>query len=91
MRIKQNGLAWSTYGVALLSAFWILNAAGQGAAKLIYRFNSTNGISPYNGVCVGPDGNYYGATTAGGIANLGTVFRYSLNGTLTSLVSFTNG
>ncbi|HXU76341.1 MAG TPA: choice-of-anchor tandem repeat GloVer-containing protein, partial [Methylomirabilota bacterium] len=39
------------------------------------------------------DGNFYGTTLFGGAVNFGTVFRFSTNGTLASIVAFggTNG
>jgi len=92
MRIKRNTLAWSTCALAVFTALWALNASGQnGNARVIYPFSTTNGLGPINGLCIGPDGNYYGATVTGGISNQGAIFRYSLDGTLTSLVSFTTG
>jgi len=51
------------------------------------------GASPYAGLVLGADGNFYGTTTAGGAKNLGTVFQLTPGGVFTSLVSFngTNG
>jgi uncharacterized repeat protein (TIGR03803 family) len=92
MKIKRNTLACSRCALAVLTALWALNASGQnGFARIVYPFGTTNGLGPINGLCVGPDGNFYGATVTGGISNQGAIFRYSLDGTLTSLVSFTNG
>jgi uncharacterized repeat protein (TIGR03803 family) len=52
--------------------------------------NYTAGITPNAALTVGPDGNFYGVTYLGGGNNLGTIFRVTTNGTLTTLVSFDN-
>ena len=39
---------------------------------------------------VGADGQLYGTTQLGGAANMGTVFKVTTNGVLTTLASFTN-
>src|ERR1017187_8856262 len=70
----------------------------NGTLATLVSFNSTNGAEP-NGLTLGTDGNFYGTTTRGGNTNssyaygMGTVFRVTTNGTLTTLVSFnfTNG
>jgi uncharacterized repeat protein (TIGR03803 family) len=49
----------------------------------------TNGWWPMAGLIQGQDGCLYGTTYQGGTRNLGTVFRITTNGTLTTLVSFT--
>ena len=60
-----------------------------GTFTRMLAFNGTNGSFPESTLTLGPDGNFYGATTAGGSASFfGTVFRFSTNGTLTTLASF---
>ena len=58
----------------------------------LLSFTGTNGAypgaNPDCGLALGPDGNFYGTTSAGGSNDLGTVFRVSPDGTFTSLVSF---
>ena len=46
------------------------------------------GEAPYGGVTQASDGNFYGATPIAGANNLGTVFKMTPSGTLTTLVSF---
>src|SRR5262245_29413387 len=92
MKIKRNALVWSSCALVMLTALRDVSASGQnGIARVVYPFGTTNGLAPINGLCIGPDGNYYGATVAGGKSNVGAIFRYKLDGTLTSLVSITNG
>ncbi len=55
------------------------------------HFNfADNGADPQAGVTLGPDGNFYGTAYQGGTSNAGTVFEVTINGTLTTLVNFTN-
>src|SRR5262249_46085471 len=64
------------------------------ALTSLFSFNTTNGSAPQGGLALGKDGNFYGTTVAGGAhLNSGTVFRFSTNGTITTLASFggTNG
>jgi uncharacterized repeat protein (TIGR03803 family) len=69
----------------------------NGALKSIYDFcslsNCTDGSVPLSGLALASDGNFYGTTSAGGTncissGGCGTVFKISLNGTLTTLYSF---
>jgi len=45
------------------------------------------GSTPNGGLFRGPDGHFYGVTSAGGIYNAGTVFRVNRDGTVQSLYS----
>jgi uncharacterized repeat protein (TIGR03803 family) len=79
-------------------AFLILASApltGAQTLQTLYAFNSTDGAYPQAALTLGADGNFYGTTEGGGITNstypsgMGTVFKVTTNGTLTTLVSFT--
>jgi uncharacterized repeat protein (TIGR03803 family) len=48
----------------------------------------TDGSLPYAGLVQATDGNFYGTTYHGGANNLGTVFKITPSGTLTTLYSF---
>jgi len=61
----------------------------DGTLTRMFAFNGTNGAFPQSTLTLGEDGNFYGATASGGSASsAGTVFRFSTNGTLTTLASF---
>jgi uncharacterized repeat protein (TIGR03803 family) len=66
----------------------------SGVLTTIYNFCSQiaclDGQTP-TGVIVGPGGNLYGATVAGGTTTLGTVFKLTLSGQLTTLHNFCPG
>jgi len=65
----------------------------------LVSFHGTNGDTPNGELVLGADGSFYGTTSSGGAAynvstqpqntGLGTMFRMTTNGTLTTLVSFT--
>jgi uncharacterized repeat protein (TIGR03803 family) len=61
-----------------------------GKLTTLYSFcsqtNCTDGSSPYDGLVLGTDGNFYGTTEGGPL--VGTVFRITARGKLTTLYSF---
>ncbi|MGB6472140.1 MAG: choice-of-anchor tandem repeat GloVer-containing protein, partial [Candidatus Acidiferrales bacterium] len=68
----------------------------SGILTTLYSFCSqggtdcTDGEYPYGGLIQGSDGNFYGTTFEGGDGyfNVGTVFKITPSGTLTTLYSF---
>ena len=54
----------------------------------LHSFNSTDGSDPWGALVQGVDGNFYGTTRSGGSFNLGTVFKVSPGGILTTRHSF---
>jgi uncharacterized repeat protein (TIGR03803 family) len=54
----------------------------------LHTFAGTDGANPEALLIQGSDGNFYGTTFEGGTANLGTVFKISPSGVLTTLYSF---
>jgi uncharacterized repeat protein (TIGR03803 family) len=61
----------------------------SGSLTNLYFFSAslTDGWLP-NALVQGSDGNFYGTTGSGGTGGGGTVFRFSLSGTYTTLYSF---
>ena len=77
----------------------VFKISTNGALPTLYAFDSVtneagialDGAYPLAGLVQGSDGDFYGTTYLGGTNNLGTVFKISVNGALTSLYSFTGG
>jgi uncharacterized repeat protein (TIGR03803 family) len=63
----------------------------NGTLKILVNFAFTNGAYPNTRLTLGSDGYFYGSTSGGGMTNsantngLGTVFRVTTNGILTTL------
>jgi uncharacterized repeat protein (TIGR03803 family) len=67
----------------------VFKVTTNGALTSLVSFNGTNGKDPVGGLTLGSDGAFYGTTQYGGTnGSLGTVFKVTTNGVLTSLVSF---
>jgi uncharacterized repeat protein (TIGR03803 family) len=62
----------------------------SGTLTVVYYFNDTagSGYTPFGGLTLGTDGNFYGTTKVGGTFNLGTVFKITAGGILTKLYDF---
>ncbi len=69
----------------------VFRVTTNGVLTTPLTFNGTNGASPEDGLTLGKDGNFYGITTDGtGSNSLGTVFRVTPGGLLTTLFAFNN-
>jgi uncharacterized repeat protein (TIGR03803 family) len=63
-----------------------------GSETVLYSFaGGTDGATPYAGVIQGSDGNFYGTTSDGGAAGVGTLFDITPAGVETVLYSFAGG
>jgi len=66
-----------------------------GVLNNVYSFCSlkscSDGQYPFGGVTLGFDGNFYGTTQSGGNRGVGSVFKVTPTGTLTTLWNFDNG
>jgi len=70
----------------------VFQISTNGALTSLYSFSGGNdGGDPVAGLVQGSDGSFYGTTQDGGTNNLGTVFKISTNGLLTSWYSFNTG
>lgn len=79
-------------GPKYLTAGTVFKLTGSGELTAIYDFCSQKGCpdggnSDY-GLTLGTDGNFYGAATAGGAYQQGTIFKLTPEGTMTTLYSF---
>jgi uncharacterized repeat protein (TIGR03803 family) len=54
----------------------------------LHSFDGADGTNPATGLTQGSDGNFYGTTGYGGTDGIGTVFKITPTGVLTSLHSF---
>ena len=80
--------------VAIVLGFVLVAGVNSPAQTLttLYSFcsqpNCADGGRPTAGLVQATDGNFYGTTVSGGTDNVGTVFRITSSGTLTSVHSF---
>jgi uncharacterized repeat protein (TIGR03803 family) len=77
----RNGeLYGTTYGASGSSgSFFELSTTG--ALRFPYQFSSTDGGQPSSAAILATDGNFYGATTYGGTANDGVLYKVTPGGT----------
>jgi uncharacterized repeat protein (TIGR03803 family) len=67
----------------------IYEVTRQGRLKTLYNFQNNGYGGPVAGLVLATDGNFYGTTPYGGAdLNVGTVFKITPDGTLTTLYSF---
>lgn len=86
-KMKEVGLARVVCFVAVFCISEAVLASGQ-TFQTVVTFNSKNGAIPTDVLVQGSDGNLYGTTQYGGAANIGTVFKLTQGGALTTLYSF---
>jgi uncharacterized repeat protein (TIGR03803 family) len=87
----QDGNLYSTTPVGGAFGEGVLfKITPSGTLTHVFDFNYPNGApyTPFSGLTLGKDGNFYGTTEAGGNFNLGTVFKSSASGNLTKLYDF---
>jgi uncharacterized repeat protein (TIGR03803 family) len=70
----------------------VFKITSAGMLTKLYSFcfqtNCTDGSAPYAGLVLDTNGNFYGTTPFGGANILGTVFRITSGGTLTTVYTF---
>ncbi len=81
----------TTYGVRYISGGTIFKVSPSGAYTQIHAFagGASDGVLPTAGMTLGPDGNFYGTTTAGGKNNYGAIYKLNPStGAVTVVYSF---
>jgi uncharacterized repeat protein (TIGR03803 family) len=68
----------------------VFNITPSGTVTVVYDFNDAtgSGYTPFSGLTLGTDGDFYGTTKSGGTFNQGTLFKVTASGGLTSLYNF---
>jgi len=85
----NNASVWKRISTVLLACAAMSIAASAQTFTNLVGFDYTDGAYPYYGsLTQGVDGNLYGTTNLGGATSMGTVFRITASGTLTTLYSF---
>lgn len=80
----------SSGGTSNLGVIFKINT--NGTLINLHSFTGGNGgAQPYAALLEGSDGDFYGTTFDGGASNAGVVFKFTTNGGLTNLYSFTGG
>lgn len=88
-----DGRLYGTTPSGGLGAGTLFRVGLDGGFELLHAFAlvGSDGRLPRAALTVGRDGLLYGSTSAGGPSNLGTVFRATLDGTITTLHAFRGG
>jgi uncharacterized repeat protein (TIGR03803 family) len=86
--VNVGNFQWTTNSAGATLTVVPITAAGLSVAPLVSFDGAANGGAPYSPIAQAADGNFYGTTTEQGANSDGTVFRFSANGTLTTLLSF---
>ena len=82
----------SAGGMARYGVVYQITPDGTATVPPLYSFTAgVDGGLPGGGVIQASDGNFYGTAQVGGVANRGTIFRLTPDGTFTQLHSFTGG
>jgi uncharacterized repeat protein (TIGR03803 family) len=92
MQASDGALYGTTYVGGDGNGGTVYRLALDGTYKLLHSFKAggkTDPHYPYGGVVQASDGNLYGTTLRGGADDKGTIYRISLDGTLTQIHDFT--
>lgn len=89
-----EGRDHNVYGATVFGGAYevgtIYRVSPEGVFTPLHSFgaNPLDGTYPNGGLILGSDGNFYGTTSAGGNDNVGTIFRMTPQGEVTTLHSF---
>jgi len=87
---RNGNLYGTTAGGGTYGDGVVFRITPSGTLNVLYNFKINSiGDSPFSGLTLGTDGNFYGTTTSGGPNNWGTIFKITPNGSLTTLYNFT--
>jgi len=81
-------LGWKRISVVLLLCAMTAIASPAQTFRSLVSFDGPNGGNPYAALIQGTDGNFYGTTTSNGANGVGTIFKITPAGTLTTLYDF---
>ena len=78
---------WKRISVLLLVCAMTAIASPAQTFTSLVSFDGPNGGNPYAALIQGTDGNFYGTTTSNGVNGVGTIFKITPAGTLTTLAA----
>jgi len=92
IQATDGNLYGTTNGGGINGGGTVFKITLGGTLTTLYNFcalsDCTDGYDPIGGVVQAANGNFYGTTFGGGVNSLGTVFKMSPGGTLTTLYNF---
>jgi uncharacterized repeat protein (TIGR03803 family) len=80
--------AWKKWSAVLVLCALTATVSSAQTLNTLLDFDGANGADPIAALVQGGDGNFYGMASNGGANDLGTVFKITPEGTLTTLYSF---
>src|SRR5215475_1046731 len=89
---SQGGATFGSGACSPYGCGTVFKVAPNGTVTTLYSFcsqpNCADGRSPFGGLALGLNGNFYGTTFQGGATGHGTVFEITPKGEFTTLYSF---